>query len=54
MGDAGGQLPERGHLLGLDEARLGRLQVAIGGFGGIPRGMDLGLCALPLGDVAVD
>ena len=30
MGDAGGELSQRRHLLGLDQVRLRRLQVAIG------------------------
>ena len=54
MGDPGGQLAERSHLLGLDQPRLGRLQVVIGGLGGVPGGADLRLRALALGDVAVN
>ena len=46
--------PERGHLLGLDQIGLRRLQIAIGGFGGIPSGADFGFGPLALGDVAVD
>ena len=48
VGDAGGHLPERGHLLGLVKARLGRLQVAIGGLGGVPRCAQLGGALLDL------
>ena len=54
VGDPGGQLAERGHLLGLDQIGLRRLQVAIGGFGGVAGRADLGLRPLALGDVAVD
>ncbi len=54
MSDAGGQLAERGHLLGLDQARLRGLQLAERPLGGVAGGMDLGLGALALGDVAVD
>jgi hypothetical protein len=54
MGDAGGQLAERGHLLGVDQAGLRGLQFAQGRLGGVARGVDLGLGPLALGDVAVD
>ena len=54
VGDAGGQLAERGHLLGLDQTGLRRLQVAQGRLGGVARRADLGLRPLALGDVAVD
>ena len=37
VGDPGGQLAERGHLLGVDQARLRRLQFAQRRLGGIPR-----------------
>ena len=49
-----GQLTERGHFLGLDQIGLGGFQIAIGGFGSVPSGVDLGLTALALGDVAID
>ena len=54
MGNPGGQLAERRHLLGLDQIGLRRLEVTVRGFGGVARGADLGLAALALGDVAVD
>ena len=54
VGDPGRQLAERGHLLGLDQTGLGRLQVAQRLLGGVARRADLGLGALALGDVRVD
>src|SRR5437868_6598643 len=54
MSDAGCELAERGHLLGLDKARLGSLEVAKGCFSGVAGGTDLSLGALALGDVAVN
>src|SRR5215469_15207390 len=54
MGDAGGQLSERRHLLCMQQARLCRLQFPQRLFGGIPCLADLDLSALPLGDVAVN
>jgi hypothetical protein len=54
VGNSRGQLAERGHLLGLNETGLGGLQVAVGGFSGIPCRPDLGLRAFTLCDVAVN
>jgi hypothetical protein len=52
VGDAGGQLAQGGHLLGMNEARLRRAQFGERRLGGVARGADLGLGALPLGNVA--
>ena len=52
--DAGGQLAERGHLLGLDQARLHRLQFGKRLLGGVAGGADFGFGALALGHVAID
>ena len=54
MGDAGGQLAERGHLLGLDQAGLRGLQLAERLLRRVASGVDLLLGPLALGDVAVD
>ncbi len=54
VGDAGGQLTERRHLLGVQEARLRRLQLLQCALGGVARRADLLLRALAFGDVAVD
>jgi hypothetical protein len=47
-------LAECRHLLGVQQARLRRLQFLQRFFGGVARRADLGLGALALGDVAVD
>ena len=52
--DPGGQLAECRHLLGVQQARLRRLQFLQRALGGVARRADLGLGALALGDVAVD
>ena len=44
----GGQLAERGHLLGLDQVGLGRLQIVQRRLGGVARGADLGFGVLAL------
>src|SRR5438874_13801227 len=54
MGDAGSQLTKRGHLLSLNQVRLSRFQVAIGGFGRIASSVDLGFRALAFSDVAIN
>jgi hypothetical protein len=54
MGDAGGQLTQRGHFLGLDQIGLCCLQVTVGGFSGVPSRSDFGFRSLALGDVSVD
>jgi hypothetical protein len=54
VGDAGGQLAQGGHLLGMDQARLRDAQFVESGFGRVARGVYLGLGALSFGDVAVD
>src|SRR5215469_7704878 len=54
VGDAGGQLAERRHLLGMEETSLRCLQFLQRLLGGVPRSADLGLRALALGDIAVD
>src|SRR5437868_2646123 len=54
MSDAGCELAERGHLLGLDKTRLGSLEVAKGCFSGVAGGTDLSFGAFALGDVAVN
>jgi len=41
VGDAGSQLAECCHLLGMQQARLRRLQVAQRPLGGVPCGLDL-------------
>src|SRR6476620_1482330 len=61
MRDAGGQLAERRHLLGLDQISLGSFQIAIGGLDRsvgflcrIAGGADFLLVPLALGDIGVD
>ena len=54
MRDPGGELAQGGHLLGLDQVRLRRLQLSERVLGSVARDTDLFLRALPLGDVAVD
>src|SRR5215472_17529031 len=54
MGNAGGQLAERSHLLGLDQAGLGCLQVTIRRLRGVAGGVNLLFGSLAFGDVAVD
>src|SRR6516165_4958559 len=51
--DAGGHLPERRHLLRMDQARLRRLQIAQRRLGGVSRGTG-SLGTLPLRDVGID
>ena len=46
VGDPGGQLAERRHLLGLNQIGLGRLQVVQRRLGGVARGADLRLGSL--------
>jgi hypothetical protein len=53
VSDAGGQLAERGHLLGLDQPVLGPVQISERRLGRVARRADLFLGALALGDVAV-
>ena len=59
--DAGGELAERGHFLGLDQIGLGDFELAEGGLdrargflGRVTGGGDLGLGAFAFGDVGVD
>src|SRR5215472_5664071 len=47
-----GQLAKRGHLLRLDQPVLGAAQIGECGLGRVARRADLGLGALPVGDVA--
>ena len=47
VGDAGGQLAERGHFLGLDQIGLRRLQIVQSGFGGVARGARFHFRLLP-------
>src|SRR5215475_10016764 len=54
MRDAGGELAERGKLLGLDQAVLRRLQLAQGPFGRVPRRLNFRLGALALRDIGID
>src|SRR5204863_9756291 len=54
MRDPGGQLAERGHLLSLDQACLGFLQIVVGGLSGVSCRSDLRLALFALSDVAVD
>ena len=54
VGNAGGQLAECRHLLGMQEAGLCRLQLAQCPLGGVARRPDLFFGALPLGDIGVD
>ncbi len=50
----GGELAEGGHLLGLDQIDLRRLEVAVGRLRRIARRTDFLFAALAFGDVAVD
>src|SRR5262249_45432878 len=52
--DAGRHLPERRHLLRMDQARLRRLQFAQGRFSGVFGGTDGLLRSFALRDIAVD
>src|SRR5262249_38165144 len=52
--NAGGQLTERGHLLGMNQIGLRRLQLAERLFGSLAGSMDFGLGPLTLGDVAIN
>ena len=54
MRNARGELAERSEFFGLDQAILGRLQLAQGFFGRVPRQANCFLGALALGDVGID
>src|SRR5215472_12138214 len=54
MGDAGGQLTERRHLLRVDQAGLRGLQLTQCRLGRVPRRLDRFLGTFPLGNVCVD
>ena len=54
VGDAGGQLPERGHLLGMDQIGLDRLQFAERRLRRVPRRPNFRLRVLALGHIAIN
>src|SRR5690348_4713002 len=54
MCNACGKLTEGSHFLRLYQARLGSLQILVGGLSGIASRSDFGLAAFPFSDIAVD